>query len=103
MQNDCLEGIVRGGTPRVLVVRRSLDETPIVARGAGRNKITHKVLDQRCFFRWSSQCATRVVLPCVLLHDTEGLSLLEAVERVAGPLHFDESAGIQTNSGQDDP
>ena len=98
-QNACLERIVRGGTPRFLVVKRSLDETPIVVRDADRNKITHKVLKLRCFLRWSAQCATRVVLPCTLLHDTEGLSLLEAVERVAGPLHFDRLAGIQRDGG----
>ena len=52
---------------------------------AGSSKLATviKLLNQRCFLRWSPNCATHAVFPPIELGDESAPGLLEAFERVS--------------------
>lgn len=98
LQENRLATILRGQNTFV-VIKRSFDETPFTLRGDDGVRVCLKLLNQRCFVRWSSQRSARIVFPCVLLHGTDSLALLEGLERVSNTLNLDQLKEITNADG----
>lgn len=90
-QEECIAKLLDDGCPW-LVIKRSFDETPMQIRGEDGAKVQVKLFNQRCFLRFGPHEATRALFPCVELHGTDCLALLEGLERVSECLHFDTLA-----------
>ena len=89
-QEARLRDIMGGLDGGFLVVKRSSDETPFHVRKGARDAATViKLLNQRCFLRWSPTCATRAIFPAIELGDASAPGLLEAMERVSAELDID--------------
>ncbi len=83
---EVMEGL-RGG---FAVVKRSCDETPFhMRRGSWGPATVSKLLNQRCFLRWSTDRACRAIFPAVELEDESHEGLMEALERVSPALNLD--------------
>ena len=87
-QESALRDILGKASP-FLVVKRSLDETPFYMRSESGTVMPYKLLNQRCFLRWSATQATRTVMPAVEMSDTRATTLLKAFQRVSPALDIE--------------
>jgi hypothetical protein len=84
LSNDKIEGLLSSPHP-FLVVKRASDETPLRCKEAGSSGqvVPIKVLNTEFHMRWGRghHCRSRVPVMGIELHATDGVGLIEGLER----------------------